>query len=89
LQNQNFRGFFFFFSSILSAFVPFKDDKLETDMLKDVAHADVAKNETIDDADANYDDYYDVSWTCVLFVQSCRESVGIHQADTFNRKSQC
>lgn len=41
--------------------MPFKDDKLESDMLKDVAHADVAKNETIDDADANYDDYYDVS----------------------------
>jgi hypothetical protein len=52
---------FFSYLPILSAFVPFKDDKLESDMLKDVAHADVAKNETIDDADANYDDYYDVS----------------------------
>lgn len=30
-------------------------------MLKDVAHADVAKNDdTIDDSDPNYDDYYDV-----------------------------
>lgn len=43
----------------ISAFVPFKDDKLESDMLKDVAHADVAKNDDVID-DPNYDDYYDV-----------------------------
>lgn len=32
-------------------------------MLKDVSHADVAKDdEIIDDTDGNYDDYYDVSF---------------------------
>jgi hypothetical protein len=41
--------------------VPYKDDKLENDMLKDVSHADVGKNNHVDDIDANYDDYYDVS----------------------------
>lgn len=42
--------------------MPFKDDELKSDMLKDVQHADVGKNnETIDETDANYDDYYDVS----------------------------
>lgn len=29
-------------------------------MLKDVAHADVAKDDIIDEADPTYDDYYDV-----------------------------
>lgn len=29
-------------------------------MLKDVAHADVGKNDDIDETDPNYDDYYDV-----------------------------
>jgi hypothetical protein len=44
----------------LLAFVPYKNDKLEGEMLKDVAHADVAK-EDIDNTDAAYDDeYYDV-----------------------------
>lgn len=48
------------------AFVPFKDDKIENDMLKDVAHADVAKHEDAgDDADPTYDDYYDVSVACL------------------------
>lgn len=42
-----------------SAFVPFKNDKLEGELLKDIAHADVAK-EDIDNTDANYDEYYDV-----------------------------
>lgn len=47
-----------------TAFVPYKEDKLETDMLKDVSHADVAKDdEIIDDTDPNYEDYYDVSET--------------------------
>lgn len=35
------------------------DDKLEGEMLKDIQHADVAK-EDIDNTDANYDEYYDV-----------------------------
>lgn len=44
--------------------MPYKEDKLENDMLKDVSHADVAKDdEIIDDTDPNYDDYYDVSMT--------------------------
>lgn len=47
-------------SRFIVAFVPFKDDKLESEMLKDVAHADVAKTDD-DDTDPNYDDYYDVS----------------------------
>lgn len=50
-------------------------------MLKDVAHADVAKNETIDDADANYDDYYDVSravFVCLLSVSTRIHQVLIH-----------
>lgn len=52
----------FYFSTV--AFVPYKEDKLESDMLKDVSHADVAKDdEIIDDTDPNYDDYYDVSVT--------------------------
>jgi len=41
--------------------VPYKDDKIESEeMLKDISHADVAKDveEPIDDA---YDDYYDAS----------------------------
>lgn len=31
-------------------------------MIKDISHADVAKDD-IDNGDANYDDYYDVSST--------------------------
>lgn len=45
------------------AFVPLKNDKLEGEMLKDIAHADVAKDQLkddIDNTDANYDEYYDV-----------------------------
>lgn len=43
------------------AFVPYKDDELKKDMLKDVSHADVAKSDdTIDETDPNYEDYYDV-----------------------------
>lgn len=41
--------------------MPYKDDKLADEMLKDVSHADVAKSDdTIDDTDPSYDDYYDV-----------------------------
>jgi hypothetical protein len=39
--------------------VPFKNDKLDSEMLKDIAHADVAKDD-IDNPDG-YDEYYDVS----------------------------
>lgn len=56
---------------LIAAFVAYKDEKLESEMLKDVSHADVAKNdekndETIDDTDPNYDDYYDVSLQSTL-----------------------
>lgn len=55
--------------------MPFKDDKLENDMLKDVAHADVAKNDdTIDDP--NYDDYYDVRF----FKDT---SMSVHSSEIF------
>jgi hypothetical protein len=57
--------------------VPFKDEKIESDMLKDVSHADVAKtDDTIDDTDPNYDDYYDVSLTSSSnsFVFNCEFS---------------
>lgn len=47
--------------------VPLKDDKLDEEMLKDVSHADVAKGE--DDADAAYDDYYDVSEISTFHIQ--------------------
>lgn len=47
--------------------MPLKDDKLEEEMLKDVSHADVAKGE--DDADATYDDYYDVSEISNFHIQ--------------------
>lgn len=41
--------------------MPYKDDELKKDMLKDVSHADVSKSDdTIDDTDPNYEDYYDV-----------------------------
>lgn len=44
--------------------MPYKDDELKNDMLKDVTHADVAKDDDIvDESDPNYDDYYDVSAT--------------------------
>lgn len=43
----------------LLAFVELKNDKLEGEMLKDIQHADVAKDD-IDNTDANYDEYYDV-----------------------------
>lgn len=45
-----------------AGFVPYKDDKLADEMLKDVSHADVAKSDDPidDDTDPSYDDYYDV-----------------------------
>jgi hypothetical protein len=39
--------------------VPVKNDKLEGELLKDIAHADVAKDD-IDNTDGSYDEYYDV-----------------------------
>lgn len=40
--------------------MPYKDDELKNDMLKDVSHADVAKsNDSIDYTETNYEDYYD------------------------------
>lgn len=48
------------FRTLFLAFVPFKDDKLESEMLKDVAHADIAKTDD-EEVDPIYDDYYDVS----------------------------
>lgn len=72
---------FHWLSYFIAAFVPFKDDKLESDMLKDVAHADVAKNEDIvDDSDTNYeDDYYDVR--NVKYLQNSLDSIYSSQDD--------
>lgn len=57
-----------FFHLLNTGIVPLKDDKLEKEMLKDVSHADVAKGEdSIDDTDATYDDYYDVRTFKIYF----------------------
>ncbi|XP_070499542.1 protein artichoke [Chironomus tepperi] len=45
-------------ASVKDDALTFKNDKLEGDMIKDISHADVGKDD-IDNVDATYDDYYD------------------------------
>lgn len=61
------------FSPFFSAFVPFKEDKLENELQKDAAHADVAKADE-DEADPNYDEYSYDDVSCKFHYQNTLET---------------